>query len=548
MTPSQQWWAISLILLAFIPSGCSVSSLMGPEIPEYRQPSDADIQKMTDRMMGKAPKREAPVSTDGVQVVFQTGHASGIRTLALSPNGRYIASSGQDATVKIWDVASGQEVRTLTGYGMLGSDTLAFSPDSTKVITAEMGSGIKVVEVASGREVRNVGSLLGGGGTVSADGRIAVAHVSRDKLSLAVIDLVTGQTLWTLPDADSQNPIALSPDGKILLTLKIDTSMPLSIGSSIGSLFGFGTSSLPTMQQELLVWDLSAKKLRKRWPTKMGEGAGGMISPDGRWFLGEEMTTRSLVLSDLETGKPVQTIPTGTSGMSGMTNSLVFSPDGKLVALATSDGTTKLIEIPSGRVQTTVKSAAINFSRDGKQLVLASEGGGAPFLRDLSSGKETRLAGGVSGVWDLAMARHGRTLVVAMENGSAKLWDLAAGQIIRTFDCPGGTGVRSVALSESSPILATGCMDGSAWLWDMNSGRSLRSLSPPLPAGEFVQTAVRFTQDGKRAIVAVRDQLPMPRRQSLGGHPNSARVATSGMILAATTGVSASRRETCARV
>jgi len=511
MASSKRCWTTlsAVLLLALLPAGCGWYYMFSsPSVPDYRQPTDADIEQMTQRMMGKAPKREATVNKDGVQVVFQTGHASGIRTLALSPNGRYIASSGQDATVKIWDVASGQEVRTLTGYGMLGSDLLAFSPDSTRIISAEMGSGIKVVEVASGRDVRTVGSGPAVGGTVSADGRIAVAHdrgftMSQGQRSLTVIDLATGQTLWTLPDADSQNPVALSPDGNILLTSKVDTSMP----ASIGSFFGFGTPALPSMQYELLLWDVPARKLRKKWPIKMAEGAGGKISPDGRWFVREDMTTRSLILSDLETGKPVQTIPTGASAMSGMTNSLVFSPDGKLLAFATVDGTTNLIEIPGGRVQTTLQSSAISFSQDGTQLVLASQGGGAPFLHDLASGKETRLAGGVSGVADLAVAHHGRALVAAMENGSAKLWDLGAGQIVRTFDCPGGTGVRSVAVSELLPILATGCMDGSAWLWDLNTGRQVHNLMPPLPAGEFVLTAVRFTPDGKRAITAVRDQL-----------------------------------------
>ena len=197
----------------------------GPTIPEYRQPTGEDIKRMTNRMMGKAPKREAPLTTDGVQVVFQTGHTATIRTVALSPNGRYIASSGGDATVKLWDVASGQEVRTLTGFGMLGADTLVFTPDSTRLIATEMGAGLKMIEVNTGREVFAAGALTASGTVVSADGRFAVAQNSDGKAanrfanvmsrSLAVIQLASAQTVWRLPDSESQTPLALSGDGKI---------------------------------------------------------------------------------------------------------------------------------------------------------------------------------------------------------------------------------------------------------------------------------------------------------------------------------------------
>jgi WD40 repeat protein len=257
-----------------------------------------------------------------------------------------------------------------------------------------------------------------------------------------------------------------------------------------------------------VVWDLPGKKLLKKWPiTKMVDGSAGKISPDNRWLLREDLATRSLILTDIGTGKPVQTIPTGASAVSGMTNSLVFSPDGTLLAFASSDGTAKLIEILSGRVQTTLQSTTINFSRDGKQLVLAPENGGAPFLRELSTGKETRMTGGGSGVTDLAVAQAGRSLVAAMEGGSAKLWDLATGQIVRTFDCPGGVGATSVSVPRSSTVLATGCADGSAWLWDLNSGGQLQHFGSALPSGEWSFTTARITPDGRRTVVARRDQI-----------------------------------------
>jgi WD40 repeat protein len=57
-----------------------------------------------------------------------TGHAANVTSLAFSPDGSRLASGSLDGTVKLWDVATGQEVLTLTGHN--GPVTgVAFAPD-----------------------------------------------------------------------------------------------------------------------------------------------------------------------------------------------------------------------------------------------------------------------------------------------------------------------------------------------------------------------------------------------------------------------------------
>ena len=149
-----------------------------------------------------------------------------------------------------------------------------------------------------------------------------------------------------------------------------------------------------------------------------------------------------------------------------------------------------------GSVVLSLEASAVNFSDDAKTLVLGGERGGAPWLRDVATGAETRLSAAAAQISDLAVADRGSTLIAASTDGMAKQWDTATGELTRAFSCAAGTAVWSVAASESAPLIALGCMDGSVSLWNRTTGE--RVAQPMRAAGSgYAFTGVTFARDGQ---------------------------------------------------
>ena len=462
---------------------------------------------------------------DGVQIVLQDGHTSGISAVAVSPDGRYIASGDYSGSVKLWDVASGKETRSFLSE--TGAFSLRFSPDGNRLLMGPAGDTL-VFEAQSGRQLTTEP-------LITSDGLIGVTQDrARAAPSLQVVNIGSGgQPIAVLPTV-GERAIALSADGTMLLTW--------GIGKKLFSL---------NLDGEYIVWDLKARQTVYRVPALSVTGEP-VLNPDGRSLLVENRdgsidacevrggakhriaaadslknhliasfvvsedghrlaratTSGAVEIYDLPGGAKIQTLPgEPQQPRSGsLTGSLFFSHDAERLAREEGSDGFVVWDLGSGKTLARLTAQSLAFESNGRAVVLGRSNGGAPVIHDLAGQSETALAGGAAGVPELDVSADGRYVVAGSHYGGARLWDLGTGELLRTFDCPGGTPATAVAVDRQAPLVATGCIDGSAWLFELKGSAPPRPLNPPSgKLGSLLK--VRFSDDGRVVVVAMDETL-----------------------------------------
>ena len=456
---------------------------------------------------------------------YLPGHSAGVRSLAISPDGRRLVSGSADNTLIIWDTTTDQPIGApLTGHaGWINS--VAFSPDGKQIASASTDQTIRLWDAETGKLIGE--PLVGHAGTVwsvafSPDGKTLAS--GSDDLTIIIWDVATGKPLGDplTGHEGTVYSVAFSPDGKTLAsggeddTIRLwDTATwkpigdPLSTDNWVLSLaFNPKTDILAStgVDKNVTFWDTSTGEQLNVLTTDHQNYVRQIVySADGLYFAtaSRDHTVR---VWDAVTGDP---IGEPFSGHTADVWGAAFVPDSNTVISADSDG--KIIAWNVTKPQSLATVLADNqdglltvaYSPDGKILAAAGgntsadSGAGDNAIRLWDTSTDTIKSvfeGHQRYITTLVFSPDGKQLASASADQTIRLWNVDSGAVAQTFNLPQRTDWVALAYSPDGKTLASGSDSGEIYLWDIASGKI---TGDPLKGHSAGVQSLAFSPDGQ---------------------------------------------------
>jgi WD40 repeat protein/predicted Ser/Thr protein kinase len=376
----------------------AVRKAMAMRVDERPQSVEEFVQLLTSPSVGvatssvgvsAAPKVSVPSVVKGVwrEVVTLRGHQGWVSSVSFSPDGKFLASGSEDATVKVWDVGSWREVATLRGHqGWVFS--VSFSPDGKFLASGDLDNTVKVWDVGSWREVATL-----------------EGH---------------GDEVWS---------VTFSPDGKFLASGSLDNTVKVwAVGSwrEVATLEGHG--------DEVNIW----KVMKWQKVASLGHERGVTsvtFSPDGGTLVSGGFDG---TMKFWKVGSWQARVPFAMRWHEDEVRCVTFSPDRKFLASGSADKTVNVLiagfSERSGSISASIRKVAtlmhansvysVTFNPGGEFLVSGSADDTVKVWAVGSWREVATLRGHQDWVSSVSFSPDGKFLASGSGDKTVKVWEV----------------------------------------------------------------------------------------------------------------------------
>jgi len=293
-------------------------------------------------------------------------HSGTVYAVAISPDGRMVASCGADSNIVLLDTATGEELRTISGHSAAVEQVL-FSPDGELLASLSEDGTLRLWEVAT-RQQQQVFSHDEALFYMAYSGRwIAYSTYVQNRESLET----ESSTVWLADVQDRQNreimtlennlfinSVAFDPTGNILMFSASDDSDPEA--------------------RQIRVWQWDIERNREvDTASREGNPVDVFFTPDGRPYatMNDTGHPNDLLVWDVAENY----IQHRLTGFSELAYHVVLNTEGTIMGAASYDGTVRLWALDSGDELAVLEhdggAYGVAFSDDGKLVATSDDQG-----------------------------------------------------------------------------------------------------------------------------------------------------------------------------
>ena len=482
------------------------------------------------------------------------GHTSGVTSVSFIKDSKLIASAGKDGTIKLWDINKKILLHTIEGHrGEIKS--ISISPDGQYM--ASSGNNVTLWDLRSKAVMHMFEDLEEGIEKVEFDstGNILIS-AGGNKIYLH--NREEGRLICTLEGHhDKVKTFALSPDNKFLYSAGLDLWVNLWDLETKRLIYSFNENSEPVKTisispdgtlmaamngNKINLWNLKIREREHVFEGHTDKIESLSFSPDGK-KLASGSRDRTIKIWDITSGEVEHTV----SGHTGWISDIKWSHDGKLIISGSSDKTVKMWDseqldliytfggdygsveslsinpdgtiLAGGYSDHTIKLwgiktksliavlekhtdvvSALSYSPDGKYLASGSWDENI-HIWDIDKGKVNMTVGEESGlVGSLVYSNEGDLIATGGADKTIRLWDVETGEMDTTFEVPDWS-VEAIDFSPDGNLLAVGGSSNTITLWDIEDEEELACLE----SHKDSVLSLDFSPSGKKILSGSKD-------------------------------------------